>query len=78
MIANEYANPNPVLQKISADDLKSLSPDWIPNYTLFYNELSKIDFANCFGEIIINSWLNPIPYNDLSDFRQALRDQPAL
>jgi len=74
MIANEYANPNPIINKISPGNDKSLRPNWIPNYTLSYHEFSKIDFASCFGEIIINSWLNPISYNDFSDLRQALKN----
>ena len=78
MIANEYANPNPILRKIGLDEVQLLSPKWIPNYTLSYHDFSKIDFANCFGEIIINSWLNPIAYNDFSDLRQALIDNPSL
>jgi len=69
-IAFEYANN--IKSTIELDIVESLKPSWIPDYKLKYFEQSNINFMEIFGYMIIESWLDPLPPNDLYDLCVAL------
>ena len=71
-IAFEYASNNKFT--IEPDIVELLKPSWIPDYQLKYLDQSNINFMEIFGNIIIESWLDPLPPNDLYDLCVALQN----